>query len=66
MNSIKLGTPDILSGKSPGRINDDERIMAYCIGIAIHDIYFINRIYQMLKDTAKEVSLKPPTEKYWA
>mgnify|MGYP001054980827 CR=1 FL=1 len=57
---------DILSGKSAGRVNDDERIMAYCIGIVIHDIYFINRIYQMLKDTAKEVSLKPPTEKYWA
>jgi alanine dehydrogenase len=57
---------DILTGKMPGRIHNDERIMVYCIGIAIHDMYFSNKIFKALEGTAKEVSLNPPTEKYWA
>ncbi|HQE49674.1 MAG TPA: hypothetical protein PKV93_10040 [Fervidobacterium sp.] len=58
---------DILTGKRPGRVNNDERIMAYCIGIAIHDVYFASEIYKALEDVStKEISLNPPTEKYWA
>lgn len=57
----------VLTGKMPGRANNDERIMAYCIGIAIHDIYFANKIYKALNGTStKEISLNPPKEKYWA
>lgn len=57
---------DILTGKMPGRVNNNERIMAYCIGIAIHDMYFSNKIYEALEGVANEISLNPPTEKYWA
>jgi alanine dehydrogenase len=57
---------DILTGKMPGRVNNNERIMAYCIGIAIHDMYFSNKIYEALESVANEISLNPPTEKYWA
>ncbi|HOL07409.1 MAG TPA: hypothetical protein PK446_01795 [Methanomassiliicoccaceae archaeon] len=57
---------DVLLGKRPGRVDDDERILAYCIGVAIHDIFFINRIYGMLADKAREIDLNQPTEKYWA
>jgi alanine dehydrogenase len=56
---------DILTGKMPGRVNNNERIMAYCIGIAIHDMYFISKIFDVLHATTKEISLNPPTEKYW-
>lgn len=57
----------VLTGMMPGRVNNDERIMAYCIGIAIHDIYFANKIYKALNGTStKEISLNPPEEKYWA
>ena len=57
---------DILTGRMPGRVNNNERIMAYCIGIAIHDMYFSNKIYEALESVANEISLNPPTEKYWA
>ena len=57
---------DILNEKMPGRVNNNERIMAYCIGIAIHDMYFSNKIYEALESVASEISLNPPTEKYWA
>jgi alanine dehydrogenase len=57
---------DILNEKMPGRVNNNERIMAYCIGIAIHDMYFSNKIYEALESVANEISLNPPTEKYWA
>ena len=57
---------DILTGKMPGRVSNNERIMAYCIGIAIHDMYFSNKIYEALESVANEISLNPPTEKYWA
>ncbi len=39
---------DVLEGKCPGRENSDERIIAYNIGIALHDIVFANKIYQMI------------------
>ena len=58
---------DVINKKSEGRKNDKERIMAYNIGIGMHDVYFASKIYEMLKDTElKEVDLKNPTEKFWA
>ena len=39
---------DILNGMSKGRENDEERIIAYNIGIALHDIVFANKIYELL------------------
>lgn len=38
-------TADVITGSDIGRRNDNERIIAYNIGIAIHDIYFANRFY---------------------
>lgn len=55
---------DVLSGTSAGRNNDRERIIAYSIGLSIHDIYFAGKIYEMSKG-ANEINLYPPTEKYW-
>ena len=59
---------EVVSGKAPGRENDRERILAYNIGISIHDIYFASRIYNLLKDNEgiPEIDLAGPTEKYWA
>lgn len=37
---------DVVNGKKEGRTNDKERILAYNIGIAIHDIYFAYKIYE--------------------
>lgn len=50
----------LLKNKS-GRTSDKERILSYNIGIALHDIYFANKIYQLCKSKA----LFSNTDKYW-
>lgn len=37
----------VINKQNEGRINNDERIIVYNIGIAIHDIYFANKIYEL-------------------
>jgi len=56
---------DVVNGEASGRQNDKERIIAYNIGIALHDIYFASKIYDMVKDKCMDVDLMPPTEKFW-
>lgn len=58
---------DVIHGKAVGRENDNERILAYNIGVSIHDINFAAHIYQMLKDDKSiiNVDLHDPTEKFW-
>ena len=36
----------VLQGKNPGRTNDEERILSYNYGIALHDIVFASKIYE--------------------
>lgn len=38
---------DVLSGNAIGRTNNQERIIAYNIGIALHDMYFANQFYKL-------------------
>lgn len=58
---------DVVNGDAAGRENDRERILAYNIGLSIHDINFAAHIYDMLKDdpTLPEVNLHAPKEKFW-
>ena len=62
---------DVVNGKSEGRADDKERILAYNIGISIHDIYYAYEIYNMLKtdgnvfDALTEADMKDPKEKFW-
>lgn len=56
---------EVVTGKKPGRESVKERILAYNIGIALHDIYFAEKIYELVKDECEEISLKAPTEKFW-
>ena len=46
------------------RTSDKQRIIAYNIGISIHDIYFASKIYEMV-ETTEEIDLKAPSEKFW-
>lgn len=55
---------NVILKKVDGRVNDEERIIAYNIGISIHDIYFATRISDMITNF-KEVDLMPPKEKFW-
>ena len=39
---------DVLLGRTDGRRNGNERILAYNYGIALHDLWFASRIYDMI------------------
>ncbi len=58
---------DIVNNKVTGRENDEERILAYNIGISLHDINFAAHIYELLKDNPDlpDINLDGPTEKFW-
>lgn len=42
--------PDVLEGRVEGRRNNQERILSYNIGIALHDVVFAHHIYRFLTD----------------
>lgn len=44
----------VLQGKNAGRENDEERILSYNYGIALHDIFFASRIFELLLPTQPE------------
>ena len=58
---------DVVTGKVPGRESDEERILAYNIGISVHDVYFASRIYSMIPQNMQlpEVELNTPKQKFW-
>ena len=41
---------EVLLGNVRGRINDSQRLIAYNVGLGLHDIWFAHRIYHMLVD----------------
>ena len=61
---------DVVNGVMPGRENDEERILAYNIGISIHDIFFAASIYQMMEQNGTlnklpNIDMREPTKKFW-
>lgn len=55
---------DVVNGNSPGRESQDERILVYNIGLAIHDVYCAYKILS-LTDSKKEIDMSGPNEKMW-
>ena len=41
----------VLQGVNPGRANQEERILSYNYGLALHDIVYASKIYDRVKDT---------------
>lgn len=56
---------DVVNGIKAGRENDEERILVYNIGIALHDIYFAGQIYNKMENNATEVEFLPPADRFW-
>lgn len=57
---------DIVNGRVKGRESNRERILAYNIGISIHDVFFASKIYEMLDGSPlPEIDLESPIEKFW-
>lgn len=58
---------EVLSGSDPGRTSDSQRIIDYNYGLALHDVVFAAKIYEMLeRDTeVEQVTMVKETEKFW-
>ena len=44
--------PDVLAGRVPGRESEDERILSYNIGIALHDMVFAHHVCRLVSARA--------------
>lgn len=55
----------VLLKQNPGRTSDQERILVYNIGIALHDIYFASKVYDRVKDSLPEITSEILNEKFW-
>ena len=55
----------VLQGKNPGRTNNDERILSYNYGIALHDIVFASRIYEKMKAETAGFEYVKQDQKIW-
>ena len=42
---------EVLSGQSEGRNDDKQRIIAYNVGIGLHDVWFATKIYKLLYES---------------
>lgn len=62
---------DVINGTALGRENDRERILAYNIGVSIHDINYAAHIYQMLEQSPEafrsltDAEMHDPVDKFW-
>ena len=54
---------NVLNGLSAGRESNDEKILSYNIGIAIHDIYFASKVLERMELSAPVSDCS--IEKYW-
>ena len=56
---------DVVTKKAKGRENKSERIIAYNVGLSMHDINYADKIYKMCSKAGQDISLEPPTNKFW-
>ena len=55
----------VLQGKNPGRTSNEERILSYNYGIALHEIVFASKIYERAQDNVTGFELKKKDKKIW-
>jgi ornithine cyclodeaminase len=55
----------VLQGKNPGRTNNEERILSYNYGIALHDIVFASKIYERVQANVSGFEFKKQVKKIW-
>lgn len=57
---------DVVNNNSVGRESDKERILAYNIGLSIHDVNLAARIYENIdKSDLTDITMDAPTERLW-
>ena len=56
---------DVLKNKQFGRANNQERIIAYNVGISILDISFAKHIYDLLSEKLADLNISDHKPQYW-
>lgn len=62
---------DVINGRAQGRENNKERILAYNIGVSMHDICYAAHIYKLIKHTPEvyaqltDAEMHDPETKFW-
>ena len=58
---------EVLAGRDPGRRSDEQRIIDYNYGLALHDVVYASKIFEMLaynKDVPN-IEIVKETDKFW-
>ena len=59
---------DVVNGKAPGREGNRDRILAYNIGISLHDVNFTAHVLKRFADSGKtsaSIDMHDPSAKFW-
>ena len=58
----KIG--EVLAGRDPGRCSDEQRIIDYNYGLALHDVVYAAKIYEKLDEDSQEIIIEHETAKF--
>ena len=57
---------EVFAGRDPGRGNDEQCIIDYNYGLALHVVVYASNIYEKMKDRdIPSIDIMKETEKYW-
>lgn len=56
---------EVLAGRDPGRKSDEQRIIDYNYGLALHDVVYAAKIYECLKDEGQDIRIERESAKFW-
>lgn len=56
---------EVLSGRDPGRRSDEQRIIDYNYGLALHDVVYAAKIYEKIKKESLDIKIEHETAKFW-
>lgn len=56
---------EVLAGRDPGRRSDEQRIIDYNYGLALHDVVYAAKIFEELKIKSQEIKIERETDKFW-
>lgn len=57
---------EVLAGRDPGRKTDNQRIIDYNYGLALHDVVYASKIYEMIANKdVPNIEIIKETEKFW-
>lgn len=57
---------EVLAGRDKGRKSETQRIIDYNYGLALHDVIYASKIYEMMTDAnVVDVKIEKETRKFW-